>query len=152
MIRIEKNISVKEFFENVFDTCEVHWEEIANNKDIIKLDPDVKQYQAMEHIGALKNAVIYDDDKIVGYTVVVSTPHLHYKSDIYSYVDVLFLRPNYRNSRLGFKLVDLSEELAREAGATIIIHHTKPHHPVLEKILRKKGFSHAENIFGKVLE
>jgi GNAT superfamily N-acetyltransferase len=152
MIKIEKNIPVDIFFRDIFDLCELHWEELANNKDAIKLNPDINKYTVLQQSGSLANAVIYDDEKIVGYTVLIVTPHLHYQNDKYAYVDVLFLKPDYRNSRLGLKLVDLSEELARDFGASIILHHVKPHHPTLAKIIQKKGFKHAETVYGKLLE
>lgn len=152
MIKIEKNIPVDVFFRDVFNLCELHWEEIANNKEAIKLAPNVEQYTTMQNAGILNNLVIYDDEKIVGYSVLLIAPHLHYMNDKYAYVDVLYLNPEYRKSKLGILLVNETEKFAKEQGAKIIQHHVKPHHQTLGKIIERKGYKVAETIYAKLLE
>ena len=89
---------------------------------------------------------------VVGYVVVITTPMLHYRDDKQSMVDVIYLKPSYRKGRLGIKLINLAEELAIENGATSIVHHTKPHHRSLEKIILKKGYKLAEYNLSKLLK
>lgn len=151
-ISFVKNEAIETIVTSAKDLLEDHWKELANNKEIISLAPDIAKYKMMQENGLLSNVVIYKEDKIIGYVILLNMPHMHYVNDIFSYVDVLYLDKAYRNSRLGLQLVDKAEELAKEAGATILLHHTKPHHVALERILKHKGYRHAETIFGKLLK
>jgi len=90
-----------------------------------------------------------DDGKIVGYSVLLISPHLHYAETVFAMVDVIFLCESHRKTRAGLFLINKTEEFAKEAGAHVLTYHTKPNHNTIEKILYYKGFGHMENIIGK---
>jgi GNAT superfamily N-acetyltransferase len=148
---LKTNIPVKEFFELQEGILDEHWEEVAGNKQAIKLAPDVDKYQLLQDIGILKNFVLFNEEEMVGYAVIVAQPHLHYKDDVFAFVDVIFVKEKYRNSRAGLLLINTLEDWAKE-NASILTYHTKPKHPTIEKILEKKGYSHMENIYGKLFK
>ena len=54
-----------------------HWEDIALNKDKIKLNPDWDAYHTLEQAGVLKIFTAREGDKLVGYFVVVVQRNLH---------------------------------------------------------------------------
>lgn len=138
-----------EFVAHAADSLESHWDELANNKDKIKLKPDVEKYQLLMDMGCLHNIVVVHDGKIIGYSVIISQPHLHYSDNLFGMVDVIYVAKEHRNSRLGIELVKRTEQLAKDIGVDVLTYHTKPNHPAIEKLLYKKGYSHMENIIGK---
>ena len=145
------DVPVVEFFEKSHEALKAHWDQVANNKDTIKLAPNVEQYILLQESGVLRNIALIDGDKIVGYSVILAMPHLHYKHDVFASVDVIYVDEEHRNSRAGVKLINATEELCREIGVSVLTYHTKPSHPAIEKILYRKDYVHMENIIGKCL-
>ena len=146
------NIPVSQFFSEEGGLITDHCNELATNPDKIKLKPDVKRYQDLQDKGFLFNIVGYEDEIMVGYSVIFIMPHMHYMDDKFAMVDVLYTDPLYRNSRLGLDLINKTEELCKEQKVSVLTYHTKPSHNTIEKILYRKGFSHFENIVGKLLK
>ena len=152
MYNYVKNIPVIAFFADEDGLLTKHWEEIAGNKDKIKLCPDVSKYIHLQEAGVLKNICAYKDEKLIGYCVMFVQPHLHYAEDLYAYVDVIYVDKEYRNTSVGIRLIKETEEYARSLNVSVLTYHTKPAHAVIEKVLAKLNYKHIENIFGKCLK
>lgn len=152
MIRYEEDISIETILIKGYPLLEAHWEELANNKDKIFLKPDVEKYINLQKAGIINNICVWDDKKIIGYSVVLSTPNLHYSDDVFAYVDVIYVDKNYRNSKIGIELISRTEDLIRRKGCSVLTYHTKPAHPTIEKVLERKGYSLMENIYGILLK
>lgn len=130
---------------------EAHWEEVARNKHLMVLKPDVARYNALEASGNLLSLYAFNDaDEIVGYSVSILSYHLHYADLRVCANDVLYIAPEYRNSRLGLKLIDLTEEAAKAHGAHMMSWHAKDG-TALAAILPRKGCQLQELIFTKEL-
>jgi GNAT superfamily N-acetyltransferase len=151
-MRYEYNIPVSVFFKEGAGLLIEHWQTLANNPNEILLNPDIERYQSLQDAGILHNIVAYEEDNMVGYVVLLIMPHLHYKDDKFAMVDVLFTSPSARNSKLGITLINRTEELCKAEKVSVLTYHTKPAHNTIDKILFRKGFSHFENIIGKLLK
>jgi len=127
-----------------------HWEEIALNKDTIKLNPDWDAYYDLEELGALKIFTARFDGKLVGYFVVICRNHLHYKDDLFAFNDVLYLQKDYRKGLTGAKLMKFAEKCLKEDGVSVLVVNTKRHKP-FDILLSWLGFKHTENIYTKYL-
>ena len=127
-----------------------HYEEIALNKDIIDFNPDWDLYQKYEDLGILKIFTARDEDRLVGYFVVIATPHLHYKDHIFAYNDIIYVNPQYRKGFTAWRLIKYAEKEMKDQGATIMIVNSKRHKP-FDILLERLGFSHIESIFSKRL-
>jgi hypothetical protein len=68
--------------EDARPLLEKHWEEIALNKDVIKLNPDWDAYADLEDAGILKIFTARSDGKLIGYFVVFVKAHIHYKDHL----------------------------------------------------------------------
>lgn len=143
---------VEEFFKHCNEAIVEHWLEIAANKEKILLNPDEDRYKKLEEAGILKSIVVYDGDELVGYSVLLVQPHLHYKDDLFAFVDLIFVKNAYRSSKVGLMLINETEKYAKELGVSMLTYHTKPTHATIEKILYRKGYSHYENIIGICLK
>lgn len=145
---IETTIADK--IERVPTLLEAHWHESARNKHLMVLKPDVPRYQALEDSGALLALVAYVDDTIVGYSVNIIAPHLHYADLLCAHNDLLFVAKEYRESALGLKLIRDTERACKARGVHLMLWHAKEE-TTLANILPKMGCRVQEIIYTKEL-
>ena len=152
MFNFKYDVKAEQFLKEAEQLLQTHWEELALNKDRVKLNPDVAKYSMLQELGMLYNIVVYNkEDEIVGYSVILSQPHVHYKDSVYASVDVIYVDPKHRNSSLGARLLLETEKVAKAKGAHVLIHHAKPYVPMIIKPLEKLGYSLYEHIYGKYI-
>lgn len=129
---------------------EKHWQEIAVNKEHIKLNPDWEAYADLEASGNLKIFTARDGSALVGYFVVFVRNHIHYKDHLFAHNDILFLSEPYRKGFTGIKLIKFAEECLKADGVSVLTINTKTHKP-FDGVLQRLGFNHVENIYSKFL-
>lgn len=127
-----------------------HWHESARNKHLMVLKPDLARYEALEAAGALLGLFAYVDGEIVGYSVNVLSPHLHYVDLVCAHNDVLFIAKSHRNSPLGLRLIRATRRAAAARGAHLMLWHAKEGTP-LSQILPKLGCKVQEIIYSEEL-
>lgn len=127
-----------------------HWEEIALNKDVIKLDPDWKGYQAMWDAGILHILTVRQDGNMVGYYVSIVAPHLHYQKSLTSYSDIFYLLPEFRVGLTGFRMLQAHEKIMKGKGVQKIFAMEKLDHPIAG-LWKRLGYRHIENVYSKVI-
>lgn len=127
-----------------------HWEEIALNKEVIKLNPDWDAYETLEEDGTLKIFTARDDKTLIGYFVVFCRPHIHYKDHVFAYNDVVFLKAEYRKAGVGAELLRFAEKWLKEDKVSVLVVNTKRHKP-FDNLLVDLGYTHTENIYTKLL-
>ncbi|MGZ3184378.1 MAG: GNAT family N-acetyltransferase [Telluria sp.] len=142
--------TIADKIEHVPGLLEAHWHESARNKHLMVLKPDVARYQALEAAGSLLALVAYVGDQIVGYSVNIISPHLHYADLLCAHNDVLFVAEEYRKSPLGLKLIRDTERAAKARGVHLMLWHAKED-TTLANILPKMGCKVQEIIFTKEL-
>jgi len=135
---------------NAIPLLENHWEEIALNKDKIKLNPDWDAYANLEDAGVLKIFTARDDRKLVGYFVVFVKSHIHYKDHLFCYNDVIFVDEEYRKGFTSPRLIKFAEKCLKADGVEVMIVNTKRHKP-FDSLLVWLGYKHIENLYSKVL-
>jgi len=136
--------------EDARPLLEKHWEEIALNKDTIKLNPDWDAYADLEDAGILKIFTARSDGNLIGYFVVFVRSHIHYKDNLFAYNDILYLDRDYRKGFTGAKLMKFAEKCLKEDGVSVLVVNTKRHKP-FDVLLSWLGYKHIENIYSKVL-
>ena len=129
---------------------EKHWQEIAVNKEHIKLNPDWEAYADLEASGNLKIFTARDGSALVGYFFVFVRNHIHYKDHLFAHNDILFLSEPYRKGFTGIKLIKFAEECLKADGVSVLTINTKTHKP-FDGVLQRLGFNHVENIYSKLL-
>ena len=149
--------------ENWFD-CEeemrwlyqLHWEEVALNKEAIKLNLWYESYNQLAKNGELHIVTVRDDNRIVGYHWSIIKPHLHYSQSITAFTDVYFLHPEYRKGFNGINLFKFAEKTLKECGVQRIVTASKvnrENNKKLDKsiIFKKLGFIKAETVYTKII-
>ena len=145
----------QEFLSSCQKDCqyliELHWEEIALNKEKIKLNPDWEKYKSLEELGALKIFTARDDvNKLVGYFVVIVGANLHYKDHIFAENDIIYLHKDYRKGFTGVKLIKFAEKCLKDDGVSVLKINTKVHQP-FDKLVNYLGFGLIERVYTKYL-
>lgn len=129
---------------------EAHWEEIALNKGKIALNPDWEAYEALEGSGKLKIFTARDDDRLIGYFVVIVGVNLHYKDHVFAVNDILYLDKEYRKGRTGLKLIKFAEKCLKEDGVSVLSINTKVHKP-FDSLMEYMGFNLIERVYSKYI-
>lgn len=151
MYKLVYNFPMKQFLIDAKSLVYKHWKELAVNQDTVFLEPDIEKYSILQENNILYNVVAYDDDVIIGYSVLLIQPHLHYMSTTYASVNIIYVDEKYRNKTIGARLLLETETLAKEKGANVILHHAKPHVPMIIKPLEKLGYNLYEHVYGKYM-
>jgi ribosomal protein S18 acetylase RimI-like enzyme len=151
MYNFKQDVDMGVFLAEAEDILYKHWQELALNKDKVYLKPDVQRYIDLQTNNILKNVVVYKDDKVVGYSITLINPALHYSDHLFAYVDVIYVDPDYRHSTIGARLLIETENVAKKHGAHVILHHAKPYVPMIIKPLEKLNYQLYELMYGKYI-
>lgn len=127
---------------------EEHWHEIARNKHVMVLKPNMDRYYAMEAQGMLLTLAAYHGDELVGYSVNFIMTHLHYADLWVCSNDLLFITKPHRQGRLGLQLMRKTEELAKVRGAELMLWHAKKD-TVMANMLERMGYGIQDIIFSR---
>lgn len=128
-----------------------HWEELALNRDRIKLAPDVDRYRTMEKFGTLHLFTARVDDKLVGYYVSAVGPHPHYRDDVVAVSDMFYICSEYRKGYVGIGLFRAMEADVRRLGASLVLGIIKPSHDI-GPMLKYLGWELAGYVYSKCLK
>lgn len=128
----------------------LHWEEVANDKDKIKLNLWNEAYDEMADSGQFHVVTVRDGENIVGYHWSIVRPHLHYKQSLTAYTDVYFLHPDHREGMNGVKLFQFVEQSLRDKGVEKMYIASKVK---LDKsaIFERLGWSKVETVYTKYI-
>lgn len=134
---------------DVTDLLHEHYEELATNKVLMHLAPKWDAYFQLERLKLFYALTARVDGKLVGYSAVMQTPHLHYSMTTAS-SDVLFVSKEHRASSIGLRLIKATEAEAKSRGADALVWRAKPDSP-LHKILLARHYPVQDVTFLKAL-
>jgi|SRR5271154_6877167 len=130
---------------------ELHWREIALNRDLIKLDPDLASYQDLERHGQLQLVTMRDDQGTLwGYHVSLIRPHLHYHSSLTAFTDVFFIHPDHRQGTAAWKLFRFVEAQLKRRGVQRMYATCKLSLD-LKPLFLRLGWTEIERVFTKLV-
>ncbi len=149
MLRIVET-TVADKIELAAPLLRAHWDEIARNKRVMVLDPDVAAYERLEAQGLLIGVMAFDAEDLVGYSVSIFAPkHIHYRGLAVVNNDVIYVAPAYRGAaRVGLALIRETERIARERGAKLVLWHAKPD-TALEAVLPRLGYDVQDIVYSR---
>lgn len=133
------------------ELLQIHWEEIALNKNAIKLAVDYDRYNQLDEANCFHVVTVRDENRLIGYHAAIISTHLHYKNDLMAFSDVYFLRKEYRKGRTGIKLFQFVEKALKERGVKKVIINTKKHLD-MSKLFDYLGWHETETIYTKTFE
>lgn len=140
----------RSLFHAIAPLLQKHWDEIALDKDAIKLDPDWARYADMAAKGSLVTITVRDEGELVGYAAFFLAPHLHYRTSLTAVSDIFFLRKDYRVGRTGIKLFQVAERELKALGVQKLCIMHKLHLDV-GAIFERLGFRAIERTYSKLI-
>jgi len=120
-----KLATVDEMLAKASVLFEEHYEEIALNKQVMKLKPDEKAYHNLEKANQLFILSAWQDDVLIGYSVNFVLNHPHYADLVLAQNDLLYIKKEMRGSRAGLKLIKQTETHAKSLGCKLMLWHAK---------------------------
>ena len=129
---------------------EEHYEEIARNKQIMKLKPDEETYRKMESAQQIFILSAKQDDLLIGYSVNFVINHLHYADLCMAQNDLLFISKEHRGGRIGLKLIRETENHATSLGCKLMLWHCKEN-TTLSGLLPRIKYGVQDIIYSKEL-
>ncbi len=139
-----------ELIAEIQPLIQLHYDEIALNKEHIPLDPDWDAYQFLADSNRMLIVAAREDGVLVGYAVFFITQHIHYKSTKVANNDILYLHPDYRYGKKGIRLIKDSETACRHRGVDKILWHIK-FAKDFRNIFYRLGYIDEDAIVGKML-
>lgn len=146
-IQVETVESVR---DDINELIYLHWDEIALNKDKIKLAPDWETYELLDKLGKLSIVTIRENGKLIGYCIEIMNKHMHYKNNIFAMNDIFFIHPDYRKSMKGVRLFKAVEKNLIKHGVDVWVVHIKTHMSAAP-LLKRMGFGLIEENYSKYI-
>lgn len=128
----------------------LHWEEVAVNKDQIKLDPDFATYDLYARGGMLHIVVARKEGEVIGYHFSIVRPHLHYRQSLSAFTDIYYISPAHRTGRTPLRLFQFVEKTLKARGVQKMFTGTKlslDAGPLFEYM----GWKETERLFVKMI-
>lgn len=132
-------------FKSLFNT---HWEDLALNKDKVKLNPQYEVYRDKERKGELFAASIREDGRIVGYYIGFIGRALHYADMLMCTPDIYYIHPAARFKNAGTVLFNFVEMELRRRGVQYWVVGDK-NHKALGAFFEFHSFTKIENYYSK---
>lgn len=123
-----------------------HWEELALNKDKVKLDPQYDIYLARDAMGEVMFVTLRELGQLVGYFIGFVAPGLHYKTCLTLTMDIFYVWPTNRGSGGGFVLFDFVKAEAKRRRVQRIFAGSKLHKDA-SWLFQKLGYDECERYY-----
>lgn len=127
-----------------------HYDEIAVQKDKIKMSPHADGYRHMEELGGLQILTVRENGCMIGYHVTFIRVHPHYQDMLCGFVDAYFITNEKRKGMNGVKMIKEAEASLKNRGVKKIFSGTK-NSKDMSKIFEYLGWSLTEQLFTKYI-
>lgn len=127
---------------------DLHWDDLALQKEHVKLSPHHEIYFKSEKDDGLAFITIRSDGKIIGYFIGFIGTGLHYSDCLECQMDIFYIVNEYRGSGLSFKLFEFTENLLKKRGVKRFFAGSKLHKDC-GFIFDKMGFEKTEIKYSK---
>lgn len=119
--------------------------------DRIKLNPDLKNYEAAEAHGMMRLYTIRDDvDQLIGYMMFSFRTHMHHRTLLSAFHDILYIKPEYRGVSLIKRFLTWCDTELKNDGVSVI-YQVLPYKNGFQNRLRSLGYEPLEITYSKIL-
>lgn len=125
MIEIEKIDAVDEIYPLIEPLFQAHHDEMSAHQDA-KVEPNVALYRAAAAQGRLLCLVAWKEFDVVGYSVSFLANGVHHSGVRFMTNDAIYVKPDARKGRLGYRLFVATLVHARAMGVRTMVWRSKP--------------------------
>lgn len=124
-----------------------HWQEVAANKEIMKLDPIYERYLKLDKEGKLHIVVAREAGVIVGYSIhFCGRTHMHYRDLFCAEDDIHYMIPRLRKTGLHEAMRQFALADMKARGVQWVTARTKLDHGH-DNALRRLGFRPLDQVY-----
>lgn len=129
---------------------EPHWQELGLDHQDVPVSLDYSKYKNLDNSGHLHVVCVRDEGALIGYHISVIDTFLHYSTTKHASVDLYYLKPEYRKTKIGVEMFKFAERCFKGLGVVKIVNGTKLHlnHSALFEGL---GYKPIELVFSKII-
>lgn len=129
---------------------DMHYQELALNKDKVPLRPQWHVYDARERAGELIYVTLREAGELIGYVIGFIAPGLHYETCLTCHMDILFVCPDRRDAAAKgvLLMIDRMEVELKRRGVHRWFMGTKLHKDI-GAIFRRRKFEPVEMTYTK---
>lgn len=125
-----------------------HYEEVGQNKEKMKINPDLERLLILESSGCLHIIAARKSGELVGYHVSIIGPLLHYKNILSASSDLYWMRKDCRNGTGPIRLFQEVEKTLKARGVQVIYDATKLYLDH-DRLFKHLGFKPIERKYSK---
>jgi hypothetical protein len=103
----------------------LHYDEVGQNKEKLKLDPDIEKLDHLNSLGKLHIVVGRREGQIVGYHASIIETLVHYKTVLVAMSDLYWLQKDCRNGTAALRLFQEVERSCKARGVKVLYDATK---------------------------
>ena len=138
------------FLEEVKPLLQLHYEELALNKDVVPLDPQYDEYLRRDAAGMVMVVTLREQGKLAGYFVGFVAPGLHYQTCLTLHLDIFWVHHDHRGKMGGVKLFKAVEAEAKRRGVQRIFTGSKCHKDA-SWLFERLGYTEVERTYSKMI-
>jgi hypothetical protein len=135
--------------DEIWPLWQQHYDEIAEDKASVPLDPDWAKYDHLAETGCLHIVTARKDGVLVGYAFNIVSTHLHYRTTLFAFSDLYWLKPDCRGGKTAFRFFAFVEASLAERGVTKAVTNVKRAHDQTSRLFEWLGWRHAERLYVK---
>lgn len=140
------------------DLIALHYDEISSPGEP-PLNLNWPRYLMFERLGSYRAVSARRAGKLIGYRSFIVDKPLHYQSLTWAVNDALYVDPDYRKSRVGPRLIQVSDAMLKAEGVAIVLQADRKAHKLatakpratLGDLLRRLGYAPMETVYAKRL-
>ena len=125
-----------------------HYEEVGQNKEKMKLDPDINRLNNLEVLGKLHIVTARKEGALIGYHASVVDTLIHYKDILAGLSDLYWIRKDCRVGKVPIKLFQQVEKTLKARGVQILYDATKLYLDH-DKLFQHLGYKPIERRYSK---
>lgn len=137
-------------WDEMISCAQQHWLETSMHADGDVLDARLERYEAYERAGWYVECVARHDGEFAGFCGMYLVPSMH-TQELLATEDILYIKPEYRHGRNGFRFYQYIEDEMRRLGAKKIM-LTAPPESVANRILQNLGCKLTAHQYSKSLK
>lgn len=142
--------SVSDCLEEIKPLIEKHHEEATLYKEHIELNPDYDSYIKLEETGSICVITVREDTVLIGYTIFIIAPHLHYKDHLFAQNDIVYIDKEYRECGVGLEMFRFAESVLKDRGVSVIKISTRVTNP-FDKLCQGLNYDYTDRDYTKFI-
>ncbi len=140
--------SIEDCVKEIIDLFELHYDEIGDNPEGVKLAVDYDAFCYLEDEGRLHIVTARVDEELVGYYISVLCNMLHFKGRVNAFNDAIYIKKEFRKGSLAVRMIKFAERELRALGVDRMTIHMKTKQP-FDKLCEHLGMTCTERHYVK---